>query len=112
MAKYIKIYITSSGGAELTGYRLIDIDNIKDIIQVNTTTCAIQYQDLASGEGAVDRVELTVATMAANSPKLVDNIVATIETALGQIYPIPAVSLTGIGAADADVTITAYEYKT
>ena len=111
MAKYIKIYVTSGGGAELTGYRLIDIDNIKDIIQVNTTTCVIQYADPAGG-GAVDRVELTVATMAANSPKLVDNIVSTIQTALGQVYPIPAVSLTGIGAADADVTITAYEYKT
>jgi len=111
MAKYIKIYVTSSGDAALTGYRLIDIDNIKDIIQVNTTTCVVQYADPA-GSGAVDRVELTVATMAANSPKLVDNIVATIETALGQIYPIPVVDLTGIGAAGADITITAYEYKT
>ncbi len=111
MAKYIKIYITSAADDALTGYRLIDIDNIKDIIQVNTTTCAIQYADPAGG-GAVDRVELTVATMAANSPKLVDNIVSTIQTALGQNDPIPAVSLAGIGASGADVTITAYEYKT
>ena len=111
MAKYIKIYVTSSGGAELTGYRLIDIDNIKDIVQVDTTTCVVQYAD-PGGAGAVDRVELTMAAIAANSPKLVDNIVATIETALGQIYPIPVVDLTGIGAAGADITITAYEYKT
>ncbi len=111
MAKYIKVYVTSGGGAELTGYRLIDIDNIKDIVQASTTTCVIQYAD-PGGSGAVDRVELTVATMAANSPKLVDNIVSTIQTALGQNDPIPAVSLTGIGASGADVTITAYEYKT
>lgn len=110
MGQYIKIYVTSASDDALTGYRLISINNIKTINQSSTTVCKIFYADPAGG-GAIDKVELTVATMAANSPKLVDNIVAAIEKAQGQIYPIPAVDLTGIGVADADITCTALSFS-
>lgn len=104
MQKFIRLYVTETD--ETQGYRLVNCDNILQIVQATTATVTITYAGIA----AADVLTITHDAIAANAVTMRDWVADQIEDALRTSWQKPYYTadstLPDDAAGTAAVTIT------
>ena len=106
MEKFLKIFVTNTD--ETAGNRYVTLSNILQVVQVNTTSIAVTYNNSVA---AADVLTITHDAIAANAHTMRDWFTDNMEVAFAQSWQKSAVTATtplpDNAAGTAPVTITA-----